>query len=271
MYTLPKGLDKSSREYISQVQDAETSWNYLNARYYDGARGQFTSQDPVFRAIGNPAEIKRLTKVELGKVLMDPQALNSYNYARNNPIRYSDPEGLWFREWAFGFGPQSTADFQVEVGQATQYMTDNSRAWGFAVDHPYTTGAVVGFASAGAAQAGLYGTVALKAAAYPGVGTAYSASRVAEGSAYLYLAQNSLSNISNLLGQLSAYNPKNPTFGSSAKLIYSFGIEGASTFGGEKVGGVADAYNLISSALNDISKSLNKLQESLNKNKDRKK
>src|SRR3989344_78036 len=36
------------RKFIGQEYDAETGLNYLNARYYDGARGQFVSEDPMF-------------------------------------------------------------------------------------------------------------------------------------------------------------------------------------------------------------------------------
>src|SRR6516164_8343178 len=33
------------RQYIGQFSDAQTNLNYLNARYYEGQRGQFLSQD----------------------------------------------------------------------------------------------------------------------------------------------------------------------------------------------------------------------------------
>ncbi len=69
------------RKYIGQEYDADTGLDYLNARYYDAKRGQFISQDPLVR--DNPE-----------KFLADPQQLNDYAYARNNPINASDPSGL---------------------------------------------------------------------------------------------------------------------------------------------------------------------------------
>ena len=70
----------SQREYIGQMYDEASNLSYLNARYYDGNRGQFLSEDPVFLALPS-------------NILADPQQMNSYNYARSNPIRFSDPEG----------------------------------------------------------------------------------------------------------------------------------------------------------------------------------
>lgn len=74
------GTFNEGRKYIGQYYDGYTQLNYLNARYQDGARGQFLTEDPVFWS---------------GKQnLADPQSLNSYSYANNNPISNSDPSGL---------------------------------------------------------------------------------------------------------------------------------------------------------------------------------
>jgi RHS repeat-associated protein len=59
--------------------------DYLNARYYESARGQFISQDPVFWEIGLTQDGKA--------ALSNPQALNSYGYANDNPITGKDPNG----------------------------------------------------------------------------------------------------------------------------------------------------------------------------------
>jgi RHS repeat-associated protein len=69
---------KEQRQFIGQFKHGN-SLAYLNARYYDSSRGQFVSEDPVF--LGTQQN------------LSDPQSLNSYSYANDNPISKSDPTG----------------------------------------------------------------------------------------------------------------------------------------------------------------------------------
>jgi RHS repeat-associated protein len=69
----------SGRKYVNRFADQSTL-DYMNARYYDPNRGQFISQDPTFWSL----------KMNLN----DPQSLNSYSYANDNPITKSDPDGL---------------------------------------------------------------------------------------------------------------------------------------------------------------------------------
>jgi RHS repeat-associated protein len=69
----------SGRKYVDRFADQSTL-DYLNARYYDSARGQFISEDPTFWAL----------KMNLS----DPQSLNSYSYANDNPITKQDADGL---------------------------------------------------------------------------------------------------------------------------------------------------------------------------------
>ena len=59
-------------------RDAETGLDYFGARYLSSAQGRFTSTDPV---ISGPHKLN------------DPQNWNLYSYARNNPLRYTDPSG----------------------------------------------------------------------------------------------------------------------------------------------------------------------------------
>ena len=65
--------------------DSETDLQYFEVRYYNPNFWRFYSQDRVFWELWN-------TKRWIW-VLQDPQQLNSYSYARNNPIIYVDPSG----------------------------------------------------------------------------------------------------------------------------------------------------------------------------------
>jgi RHS repeat-associated protein len=75
------GTTTAARQYIGQFSDA-SGLSYLNARYYNGAQGQFITEDPVFLG-GHPN-------------LQDPQSLNAYSYSEDNPIVREDPMGNYY-------------------------------------------------------------------------------------------------------------------------------------------------------------------------------
>lgn len=54
--------------------------SYFGARYYRADIGRFTTVDP---------------EMTLDENLVDPQKWNRYAYARNNPLKYVDPDGRW--------------------------------------------------------------------------------------------------------------------------------------------------------------------------------
>src|SRR6266851_7146260 len=80
------------RKFIGQFSD-DSGLSYLNARYYDSAKGQFISQDPSFLSIGDANQVKQLSQQDQQTYLADPQQLNSYSYGRDNPITLKDPNG----------------------------------------------------------------------------------------------------------------------------------------------------------------------------------
>lgn len=63
--------------YAGYTYDKEIKQYYLMARYYEPEQGVFTAYDP------DPGDED------------DPQTMNGYNYANNNPVRYVDPDGHW--------------------------------------------------------------------------------------------------------------------------------------------------------------------------------
>ncbi|MFB6722601.1 RHS repeat domain-containing protein [Kribbella sp. NPDC056345] len=66
------------RGFVGGTEDASTGLVHLGARQYDPTIGKFISVDPEM----DPD---------------DPQSLNAYVYGNNNPITFSDPDGMsWF-------------------------------------------------------------------------------------------------------------------------------------------------------------------------------
>jgi RHS repeat-associated protein len=72
-YALP-----GEHSFTGQRVDLSTGLHHFRARYYDAYVGRFVQPDTL---VPNPG---------------DPQQLNRYTYAANNPLRYRDPSGHWF-------------------------------------------------------------------------------------------------------------------------------------------------------------------------------
>ena len=73
------GSDPVTHTFTGHEEDLETDLIYANARYYDPKIGRFITPDTY---VQSPE---------------DPQSLNRYAYARNNPVKYVDPTGnFWF-------------------------------------------------------------------------------------------------------------------------------------------------------------------------------
>lgn len=106
-----QGVSKDQRQYAGTERDFDVNLDYMVNRYYSPDRGQFLSQDPAFLAIGdkeqllaiidrasrdqnNPVPNEEIDEQQkLQGFLSDPQLLNSYAYAKNNPVTLADPEG----------------------------------------------------------------------------------------------------------------------------------------------------------------------------------
>ncbi len=78
---------KNNKEFVGKEKDEETGIYYFNARYMESRVGRFVAVDPV-RAV-DPFN-NQTNEV----ILTDPQHLNNYAYAQNNPVNFIDPSGL---------------------------------------------------------------------------------------------------------------------------------------------------------------------------------
>jgi len=101
------------RKYIDQFSD-DSGLCYLNARYYDSARGQFMSQDPVFWEIGRTQDGR--------KALANPQYANAYAYSSDNPITKSDPSGR-----------------QTPYLDAAEELSSSAPSWGSSISSTLST------------------------------------------------------------------------------------------------------------------------------------
>lgn len=119
----------SKFKFGGHMNDNSTALMNFGARYYNPKAQRFISEDPSFLAIGNNLQIQALTGQSLTQVLMNPQSLNSYSYALNNPIVNTDPNGNWTKK---------------DTQMAAMYLSDNSSLWKTAIDHPIAAGTVVG-------------------------------------------------------------------------------------------------------------------------------
>jgi RHS repeat-associated protein len=66
------GSAASDLQFDGQLTDAETGYQYLRARYYDPATGQFLAPDPIYAL-----------------------TLSRFSFAANDPLDLIDPTGLW--------------------------------------------------------------------------------------------------------------------------------------------------------------------------------
>jgi RHS repeat-associated protein len=87
------GTATTALQFDGQYTDAESGLQYLRARYYDPAIGQFLTLDPLVSATGQP-----------------------YGYASDNPVNLQDPSGA---DDIFGPGPGAGSDGVCTPGTPT--------------------------------------------------------------------------------------------------------------------------------------------------------
>lgn len=99
----------SQRKFANYEFDSASNLNYLNQRYYNQTNAKFLSQDSAFWDFS-----------QLQTQLVDPQSWNSYAYARNNPLKYNDPDGqFWDTVVDVGFTAWDGARYVKSFADAT--------------------------------------------------------------------------------------------------------------------------------------------------------
>jgi hypothetical protein len=180
------------------------------------------TEDPVFLALGSPSA-EQLSQLNSQAILSDPQKLNSYSYAADNPIKLKDPTGLTSLYDVFS-GKETWNDYQVDVGTGAMILSQESPTWDYAFGHPYKSGLVVGAFSGVAADAAVSGAVAFGAARAPGVGGAYAAKQAFAAIYYSTLTLGSAGGIPGGINAVSHINFTNPSTAIPAALSLTFQI-----------------------------------------------
>lgn len=78
---------RTKKLFVGKETDTQNLLYYFGARYYDQNTGHFVSVDPFGQ------KLNQLDDQRLNAYLSDPQRLNSYSYASNNPINNYDADG----------------------------------------------------------------------------------------------------------------------------------------------------------------------------------
>ena len=79
IYDCTPQLVNFAYKFTGKERDSESGNDYFGARYYSSNMGRFMTPDPS--GLSNADQT-------------NPQSLNLYAYALNNPLRYTDPTGL---------------------------------------------------------------------------------------------------------------------------------------------------------------------------------
>ena len=126
-------VNATRRGFTGQYRD-DSGLLFYNARYYHPFLSRFISADTIVPG-SNPLTVAPLDALaqaawqSSGSGAANPQDLNRYSYALNNPLRYTDPTGHWVVTVAYG--GRIALGFGSVSGSAGLAIDGQSGATGF--------------------------------------------------------------------------------------------------------------------------------------------
>ncbi len=117
--------DYTETHFADKLRDAATNNDYFGARYFNSTMGRFLSPDWS----SSPEAVPYAN-------LSDPQSLNLYGYAGNNPLSRIDADGHnWFTDFLNGVANATYRPLEAAI----QHPIVTGQALGNAVAHPIST------------------------------------------------------------------------------------------------------------------------------------
>jgi len=122
----------ASEKFTGKERDWETGLDYFESRYFSSAQGRFTSPDEFKggfldafsgQAVFQPGPLPYAD-------ITDPQTLNKYAYVRNNPLRYTDPDGHCFWDACIVEGAVIVTGATIVAAGAIYYAQKTGEAIG---------------------------------------------------------------------------------------------------------------------------------------------
>ncbi|GEM_PF-6526729 len=102
VFTFSTAFKALPEEALRRERDAESGLDYFESRYYSANAGRFISPDEFKSDDLTDPYTGRAVYSTPGPLpyaeLEDPQSLNKYGYTRNNPLRFTDPDGHFQQE-----------------------------------------------------------------------------------------------------------------------------------------------------------------------------